>query len=105
MKPSDFANQSNAEYVDSLFHHYLRDLIEKLRITYCGNLGVEYIGISDKTQRDWLQEKMEPTFNRPNLTDEQAKGLMFQLLAAEEFEKFLAARNPGAKRFGLEGAE
>jgi 2-oxoglutarate dehydrogenase E1 component len=83
----------------------LGDLIAKLRQTYCGTLGVEYIGISDKTQRDWLQEKMEPTLNRPALSPDEAKSLLFQLVAAEEFERFLATRNPGAKRFGLEGAE
>ncbi len=83
----------------------LADLIQKLRLTYCGTLGVEFIGISDKTQRDWLQERMEPSYNRPALSNEAAKSLLFQLLAAEEFERFLASRNPGAKRFGLEGAE
>jgi 2-oxoglutarate dehydrogenase E1 component len=30
---------------------------------------------------------------------------MFQLVAATEFEQFLANSNPGAKRFGLEGGE
>ena len=37
----------------------LRELIALLRATYCGTLGVEYMYISDKTQRDWLKERMD----------------------------------------------
>ena len=43
----------------------LRDLLTKLRATYCGNLGVEYMSISDKTQRDWLSQQMESILNKP----------------------------------------
>src|SRR5204862_5226595 len=83
----------------------LRDLIEKLRLTYCGTLGVEYIDISDKTQRDWLTTKMEPIYNKPQFTPEESQAILFQLVAAEEFERFLHTRFVGAKRFSLEGAE
>jgi 2-oxoglutarate dehydrogenase E1 component len=83
----------------------LRDLIDKLRNTYCRTIGVEYIGISDKAQRDWLQERMEPIFNRPAVSPADTRALAFQLVAAEEFEQFLARSQTGAKRFGLEGGE
>ncbi|MCS7034083.1 MAG: 2-oxoglutarate dehydrogenase E1 component [Phycisphaerae bacterium] len=83
----------------------LRDLIEKLRITYCGTLGVEFTGIDNKAQRDWLQERMEPILNRPVLTDAETRALMFQLIAAEEFELYLGRVFIGQKRFGAEGAE
>src|SRR5690606_11793759 len=33
----------------------LRDLIEKLRCTYCGSIGFEYMYIADKAQREWIQ--------------------------------------------------
>jgi len=84
----------------------LRDLIDKLYKTYCSTIGVEYIGISDKAQRDWLQERMEPILNHPKLSAQETKSLMFQLVAAEEFELFLAkTQGSSAKRFGLEGGE
>ena len=41
----------------------LRDLIVMLRATYCGTLGIEYMHISDKGQRSWLQERIEPNLN------------------------------------------
>src|SRR4051812_11166726 len=83
----------------------LRDLIEKLRLTYCRTIGVEFIGISDKTQRDWLISRMEPILNKPQLSPEETESLMFQLTAAEEFEQYLHRAFIGAKRFSLEGAE
>ncbi len=83
----------------------LRDLLGKLRTTYCGSIGVEFIGIHDKTQRDWLTEQMEPRLNQPNLTKEEQLSILFQLTAAEEFENYLHTRFVGKKRFSLEGAE
>ena len=87
------------------FDGTLRDLIAKLRITYCSTLGVEFTNISDKTQRDWLLQRMEPTLNRPVLTPEERKAVLYELVAAQGFEDFLALKHQGQKRFGLEGAE
>jgi 2-oxoglutarate dehydrogenase E1 component len=83
----------------------LRDLIDKLRDTYCRTLGVQYLEISDKAQRDWLSQRMEPILNKPDLSPEESRAILFQLVAAEEFEKFLHTRFVGQKRFSLEGAE
>ena len=46
----------------------IRDLIARLQATYCGRLGVEYMHIQDQEQRVWLQERMETTSNRPDLS-------------------------------------
>ena len=83
----------------------LGDLVAKLRETYCGNIGVEFTGIADRKQRRWLQEQMEPILNRPQLTSEQKKHVLRQLVAAEEFEQYLHRVFVGAKRFSAEGAE
>src|SRR5215208_4717161 len=40
----------------------LRDLLAKLRLTYSDTLGVEYMGIADKNQREWLMQRMEPIY-------------------------------------------
>ena len=83
----------------------LRDLVEKLRATYCRTIGVEYLDIPDKAQREWLAQKMEPILNCPTLTPDESRAILFQLIATEEFEKFLHTRYVGQKRFSLEGAE
>jgi 2-oxoglutarate dehydrogenase E1 component len=83
----------------------LRELLAVLRETYCGPLGVEAVAIDDKAQREWLQEHMEPSRNRPRLSDEERRRLLERLIAAEMFERFLQARFVGQKRFSLEGGE
>src|SRR5690606_19898422 len=83
----------------------LRDLVEKLRLTYCRTIGVEFTGISDKEQRDWLQTRIESTYNIPPMTADEKKNLLFQLVAAEEFEQYLGRAFIGAKRFSVEGGE
>ena len=83
----------------------LEDLLAKLQQTYCSTIGVEYTHIADKMQRDWLEKRMEPTCNRPDLRKEERRGLLLQLCQAQGFEEFLHTRFVGQKRFSAEGAE
>src|SRR5690554_2388804 len=83
----------------------LRDLIEKLRRTYCESIGFEYMYIADKAQREWIQRRIEPIYSQPQFTAEEQKALLYQLVAAQGFEEFLGTRYLGAKRFSLEGGE
>ena len=83
----------------------LRDLLAKLKATYCGSIGVEFTLISDKMQREWLQERMERSFNRSVLSAALNRELLRQLCAAQGFEEYLHTRFVGMKRFSAEGAE
>ncbi|HXE55452.1 MAG TPA: 2-oxoglutarate dehydrogenase E1 component [Tepidisphaeraceae bacterium] len=83
----------------------LRDLVAKLKDTYCRTIGVEFVNISDKNQRQWLAQRMEPILNRPTLTPDESRAILYQLVAAEEFEQWLHRKYPTTKRFSLEGGE
>ncbi len=83
----------------------LRDLIKSLRDTYCRTIGVEYMHIQDTSIRLWLQERMEPTRNRPRFDRARKVRILKNLHYAELFERFLHTRYTGQKRFSLEGAE
>ncbi len=83
----------------------LRDLVDALAETYCRTLGVEYLAISDRERRAWLQERIEPRRNRPELGPDDRRRILEQLIAAESFEQFLQTKYPGQKRFSLEGGE
>ncbi|MEC7225260.1 MAG: 2-oxoglutarate dehydrogenase E1 component [Candidatus Latescibacterota bacterium] len=83
----------------------LQGLIGRLKDTYCGNIGVEYMDIPDKEQRAWLQERIEPCFNRHAFSEDEMRHLLSRLVEAEEFEQFLHTRYIGQKRFSLEGGE
>ena len=83
----------------------LRDLVARLQATYCGSIGVEYMEISDKEQRTWLQERMERVLNRPSFSADESRRILQWLITAEVFEKYLHAKFTGQKRFSIEGAE
>ena len=81
----------------------LDDLLGVLRDAYCRTIGVEYMHIQDTDEQRWIQSKMEGATFTPTL-DEKLR-ILERVNAAEAFEKFLATKYVGTKRFGLEGAE
>src|SRR5208283_5075816 len=52
----------------------LRQIISALQETYCRSIGVEYMHLQDPLERAWLQDRMEPSRNRP-LAEAAAKSL------------------------------
>ena len=83
----------------------LRRIVSALKETYCRSLGVEYMHMQDPGERYWLQERMEPTRNRPDLGRDEQLEILDKLCQATLFENFLHTRYIGQKRFSLEGAE
>ncbi|HWE40137.1 MAG TPA: 2-oxoglutarate dehydrogenase E1 component [Isosphaeraceae bacterium] len=83
----------------------LREILAILRDTYCRTIGVEYMYIRRPDVRAWLQQRMEPTRNRPPMDPKQHRRIIYKLHAAELFETFLHTHYVGQKRFSLEGAE
>jgi len=83
----------------------LREILDTLRETYCGNIGVEYMYIADPERKEWLQNRMESARNYPALDAESRRRVLEKIVEAEAFEKFLHAKYIGHKRFSLEGLE
>ncbi len=83
----------------------LRDIIASLRETYCGKIGVEYVHIQDTEVRRWLQDRIEPTKQKPSFNKQQKVRILRRVHKAELFEKFLHTKYVGQKRFSLEGGE
>ncbi len=81
----------------------LGDLLGVLRDAYCRTIGVEYMHIQNTEEQRWIQEQVE--VKATAFTKEQKDRILERLNAAEAFEKFLATKYVGTKRFGIEGAE
>lgn len=81
----------------------LGDLLGVLRDAYCRTIGVEYMHIQDTEEQQWIQSQVETV--APPVSKEQKHRILERLNAAESFEKFLATKYVGTKRFGIEGAE
>ena len=83
----------------------LRELLNALRETYSGTLGVEYMYTTDMAQKRWWQQKLESIRSKPNFSAEQKKRILDRLTAAEGLERYLHTKYVGQKRFSLEGGE
>jgi len=83
----------------------LKQILEKLRNTYCRYIGVQFMHIDDLEVREWLQQRMEQTENRITLTREEQLRILTKLTDASTFEEFIRRKFVGAKSFSLEGAE
>ncbi|GKZ01039.1 hypothetical protein MPSEU_001055300 [Mayamaea pseudoterrestris] len=82
----------------------LRKIVDALRKTYCGTLGVEYMHIGEVDKKNWIRERVEhPRWTR---YDKEKKMHIFErLVFADTFENFLANKFNTTKRFGLDGGE
>jgi 2-oxoglutarate dehydrogenase E1 component len=83
----------------------LAEILQILRETYCGTIGVEYMYISDMPQKRWIQQRIEAARGRPQFPPEVKKRILERITAAETLEKYLHTRFVGQKRFSLEGGE
>lgn len=83
----------------------LEEIIALLKQIYCGNIGVEYMGVQNPRLEEWLEAKIETTRFKIKLTIEQKKMILQHLNRSELFENFLHTKYVGQKRFSLEGGE
>ncbi|HEV2597287.1 2-oxoglutarate dehydrogenase E1 component [Sphingopyxis sp.] len=83
----------------------VREIVAILRANYCGNVGLEYMHIADLKERQFLQERMEGADKIIEFSVEGKRAILNKVIEAEEWEKFLARKYVGTKRFGLDGGE
>lgn len=83
----------------------LRQILERLRNTYCRSIGVEFMHIHDIDTKNWLQERMEGTENRLEIPVERQRMIYSSLTDATMWEEFIQKKFLGAKSFSLEGSE
>src|SRR5665213_342201 len=102
---SDFDRPIFLDYVLGLEDATVREILALLKRTYCGAIGVQYMHISDPTEKAWLQRRIEGRDKEITFTPEGKIAILKKLIETEGFERFLHKRFPGTKRFGLDGSE
>jgi 2-oxoglutarate dehydrogenase E1 component len=103
--PDDMDLEFDADALSTTGYLPLRQIIQRLRATYCRSIGVQFMHIDDLAIREWLYERMEGSCNRISLTREQQLRILTRLTDAVIFEEFIQKKFIGAKSFSLEGAE
>lgn len=83
----------------------LGEVIERLKTTYTRSIGVQFMHIDDLSVREWLQERMERSLNRLELSRSEQVRILTKLTDAVIFEEFIQKKFVGAKSFSLEGGE
>lgn len=85
----------------------LQEIVDRCRVIYCGNLGVEYAHIENREKRMWLRDKIEQRDLKGDygLSLDKKTRILEKLNGAVIFEKFLHTKYVGQKRFSLEGGE
>ena len=84
----------------------LREILDILQRAYCGKVGIEYRHIQSKEEKQWIREQIRREFVQPQpIPVEVKKRLLWKLISAEQFERFLHTKYLGQKRFSLEGCE
>jgi len=81
----------------------LREILAFARRYYCSKIGVEYRNIQDPEEKEFIRARVE---RAPDAVPVPArKQMLWKLISAEQFEKFLGTKYLGQKRFSIEGNE
>jgi len=102
---SDFDRPIFLDFVLGLETSTVREILAILRRTYCGDVGVQYMHITNPDEKAWLQQRIEGRDKEIVFTPEGKIAILKKLIETETFERFLNKRFPGTKRFGLDGGE
>jgi 2-oxoglutarate dehydrogenase E1 component len=115
---ADAAMVSNAVFTDSELNALIapglsfdeprvtvKQLLERMRRTYCRHIGVEYAHMYNSERRRWLLRRMEHSENRTDFTLAEQTRIFNMLAEAEAFEATIHTKFQGQKRFSAEGGE
>ncbi len=83
----------------------LREILKLLKAIYTDTIGVEYMYITETSEKRWIQKRLEGSAFEPKLTAKRKKSTLLQLVAAEGLERYLHNKYVGQKRFSLEGGD
>jgi len=102
---SDLNKRIFLDEVLGLKYATLKEILDILNRTYCSNIGFEFMHMTDPDEKNWIQSRIEGKDKEINFTDRGKKAILNRLIEAEGFEKYLAKKYVGTKRFGLDGCE
>ncbi|MBV8648991.1 2-oxoglutarate dehydrogenase E1 component [Paludibacterium sp.] len=83
----------------------LSEILARLKQTYCGNIGFEYMHLTESSEKHWLQNRFEADLSTPRFDVARKTRILKQITAAETLERYLHTKYVGQKRFSLEGGE
>ena len=83
----------------------LGTLVKVLNKTYSGSVAVEFSHVENSVAQEWLYNRLDSSNTHINLSLEEQKVILQDLVEVEGFEQYLHVKFPGAKRFSVEGGD
>ncbi|NNC47499.1 MAG: 2-oxoglutarate dehydrogenase E1 component [Sphingomonas sp.] len=83
----------------------IKQIVGVLQANYCGTVGIEFMHINDLEERRFIMERVEGKNAEIHFTPEGKQAILQKVIEGEQWEKFLARKYVGTKRFGLDGGE
>jgi len=83
----------------------LNELVDVLNRTYSGSVAVEFLHVENSAAQEWLYNKLDSISTHINLSLEEKKTILQDIVEVEGFEQYLHVKFPGAKRFSVEGGD
>ena len=105
LKPEDLKRTFSTPQFPFVGQATLQEIVQILKQTYCRSIGVEYMHLQDPDERRWLQERMEPVRNQPELAASQQRRILEKLTQAAMMEQYLNKKYVAVTRFSLEGGD
>ncbi|HTA64377.1 MAG TPA: 2-oxoglutarate dehydrogenase E1 component [Xanthomonadaceae bacterium] len=102
---ADLDTRFNTDLANQSVTMSLRDLFAALRATYSATIGAEFMHISDRNQRRWVQQRLEQAAGKFGFDAATRKRILERVTAAEGLERYLHTKYVGQKRFSLEGGD
>lgn len=102
------ADQTRPVFIDGVLGletASVKEIVQRVRATYCGPIGVEFMHIQSPEQKSWIQRRVEGAPWNSHFDVAGKRKILTQLTEAEGFEAFCAKKYVSTKRFGLEGGE
>lgn len=96
----------STEPVQFLGNHILPTaLYNRLKDTYCDELGVEMLHLSSDTEREWLTRQLDQLQSAYSVSPSEKRNAYTNLVMSDVLETFLHKKFPSLKRYSGEGAE
>src|SRR5262249_55886814 len=87
--PADLDRPIFIDGVLGLQNATVNEMLAILRRTYCGTFAVEFMHLTDPTEKSWIQARIEGPDKEIAFTREGKRAILKKLMEAETFERFV----------------
>jgi 2-oxoglutarate dehydrogenase E1 component len=105
LSDTDLSRSFQVSWAGQVSSMQLQEVFSKLKTTYCGTIGIEYMHVNSTQEKQWFQSRFESSCGRGVYSAQEKRRILKDLIVADGLERYLGTRYVGQKRFSLEGGD